>query len=231
MGVLTLKPKTLLEENLKCLYFTWDPRDKDWPSIVPLQRPFALSPEMFSGFLKNRKLLHVNIWVPKGRIFSIFWGWCILTVASSWIFLTMSYSGVPAGDVTPFYSLPAHFEETEILTAVQMPHSHTGKNPFRSQSTWYIQTTACLLAKHEVPSQGTPAANRTDASPHRAVTQESVYRSANVLICFRLETLICAFYTDKQFSHPKQGNKTVELWFSDLCPFSWKELLWPNWNK
>lgn len=40
------------------------------------------------------------------------------------MFLSLFYSGLSTGDVPLFPSLLAHFEATEILTAVQVPCSH-----------------------------------------------------------------------------------------------------------
>lgn len=63
--------------------------------------------------------------------------------------------------------------------------------------------------------------NKADASPSRAVIQESDDPGANILVSFGSgDTDLCFFYTGKQFSYPKKGNKTVELCFSDLYRFS-----------
>lgn len=48
---------------------------------------------------------------------------------------SLSYSGLPTGDVPPFFSLLSHSKETEILSAVQALHSHPEKKPSRGQKT------------------------------------------------------------------------------------------------
>lgn len=59
MGILTIKPKAFLEDNLKCLRFTQDLQDITHCALVK-KSLFVLSPERFSRLLQYRKPPHLG---------------------------------------------------------------------------------------------------------------------------------------------------------------------------
>lgn len=133
--------------------------------------------------------------------------WCFLDISEP-----LFHSKAPAGDAPPFSSLPAHSEEKGILGAARTPHAHTGMDPSGGQCT---QPQPAFWPNTCYPPMEVPATNKGDSFPATGGTQESDDPSEN----WGLETLVCPFHTSKQFSYPKQGNKTVELLFSDLHLF------------
>lgn len=97
------------------------------------------------------------------------------------MFLSLFYSGLHTGDVPPFPSLLAHFEATEILTAVQALCSLPEEGAIQELEDHKPQP--AFQPNTRYPPRELPAATEVDAPP--AVTYKSDNPGMNVLVSFR----------------------------------------------
>lgn len=155
------------------MYFTQDLQDKtDLPAFVLLQRGLSLLSIQKSSLdllsTENLPTLAPGSLAERGVLFCLLNVWmCTCCCLFLNISQSLSPGGVLAGDVPPFSSLPAHPEETGILTAAQMPHAHTGKEPSRSH-----KPQPASWPNMRYPPRGLLKASKAGTYPTRAKTGE-----------------------------------------------------------